>query len=313
LKRTVAEILRRGFENMVANWPLLAIRIAEGVVFVMMFLAGAIAIVVPFLVSIGLSRESLPSEPADVAAAILDALIAHWLVIVYAIIVVSIVLLLVIAIHSFVVSGCARVYVDGEKRSASLPVGARGAFAAFSADRWFRGGWEGWWPVFWIYNIAWSVGGLIVLFPMMVVMLLMIAFRGAAAVAAGIGCLGLIFTMFFGIVVAVVTNVWTQKAIVDCVARHTGAMRALRSSWSELRADTGRHIVVALVMMAMTFAGSMLFSSFSWLGAFSRDATSHLFLMPFQFTSSILNSIFSAAIACWFLASFAALAVERRA
>ncbi len=313
MNRTVAEILRRGFENMVANWPLLAIRIAEGVLFVVMFIAGAIAIVVPFLVSIGMSRESLPSDPADVAAAILDVLISHWLVIVYAIIVASIVLMLVLAIHSFVVSGCALVYVDGERKAASLPVAARGAFAAFSAERWVRGGWEGWWAVFWIYNIAWSAGGLVVLFPMMIVLFLMIVLRGTAAVAFGIGCLGLIFTLLFGIIVAIVTNVWAQKAIVDCLARHAGAMRALRSSWSELRADAGRHIVVALVMMALTFAGSMLLVSFSWLEALSRDATQHLFLLPLQFSSSIINSIFSAAVSCWFLACFAALAVESRA
>lgn len=296
---------------MVGNWPLLAIRIGESILMVVIFIVSAIAIIVPFVTSLWTSR-ALPSDPGAAAEEILSALASHWLVFVYALVVVSIVLLVVIAVHSFVVSGNARVYVDGERKAGTVAMAGRGVFACFSGDRWFAGGRDGWWPVFWIYNIAWSVAGLILLVPMVVVLAAMILLRENAAAAFGIGCLGLIVTIVFTILVIIVTNIWTEKAIVDCLARSTGALESLSDSWAEFRSDMGRHLVVAIVMMVVAFAGSMAFSSFSWMGALSQQASPHVMLMPVQFTGSILNSILSAAVGSWFLACFAALAVESR-
>jgi len=62
LKRSVGDILRLGFESMLANWPLLIIRIVESVVLVVMTLLAIVAVIVAVLLSaanlaIGLRRR----------------------------------------------------------------------------------------------------------------------------------------------------------------------------------------------------------------------------------------------------------------
>src|SRR5439155_13537227 len=133
-----------------------------------------------------------------------------------------------------------------------------------------------------------------------------------AAAAAITGCVGLVFSILFMIPVAIVMNIWVEKAIVDCVARNSGADTSLRNAWSEMISDAGRHIAVAAVMFGVTMAASTVFSTFSTMGGFSSDSRLNIMLMPVQFSASIANGIVSAAVRAWFLASFAALATESR-
>lgn len=312
MKRTATEILRRGFNNALANWPLVLIRIAEGIVFIGIVIAAVIAAIVPLVLSFGLSRASM-DNPADAAEAILDALAAHWMVLVYLLVVITLLCVVVIAIHSFVVAGCALVYVDAERRTLAMPAAGRNDFRAFTGERWFAGAKDGWWTVFWIYNIGWGVAGLLMMLPVFILAMAMFALRGAGAPAVvGVACLGAVIIAMWMVVVAIVTNIWCEKAIVDCMARPIGASAALSSAWREVRTDTARHVGVAIVMMAIAFAGSMFLSSFSWIGNFNHNAGLAFALMPMQFSASIANTIFSTAVGSWFLASFAGLAVESR-
>src|SRR6185437_3436976 len=77
-----------------------------------------------------------------------------------------IVLAVLMAIHSFVEAGSARVFVDAERNGAGV-TRSRESFRAFNMDRWLQGGRASWWTVFWIYNIVWGVGGLILLIPLL--------------------------------------------------------------------------------------------------------------------------------------------------
>jgi hypothetical protein len=54
LKRSVTEILRRGFESMLGNWQLMVIRVGESVLVVVLCFAAVIATIGPLLVSFGL-------------------------------------------------------------------------------------------------------------------------------------------------------------------------------------------------------------------------------------------------------------------
>jgi KaiC/GvpD/RAD55 family RecA-like ATPase len=64
-------------------------------------------------------------------------------------------------------------FCGGRQRrgSSSMPSGRPGtvtnrvAFRTFNMDRWARGGRASWWSVFWIYNIVWGIGGLLILIP----------------------------------------------------------------------------------------------------------------------------------------------------
>src|SRR3989442_3794108 len=66
LKRSATEVLRRGFDSTLANWPLILIRIAEGIVFVGIVIAAVVAAVVSIAVAAGLSKVDISraSHPA---------------------------------------------------------------------------------------------------------------------------------------------------------------------------------------------------------------------------------------------------------
>jgi len=315
LKRTASEILRRGFNNALANWQLILIRIAEGIVFLGIGIAAVFAAFVPLAVSIGLNvHDWSVDEAVDIPTVLLDVFARHWIVLVYMFLIASVVLLVIIAIHSFVDAGAALIYVDAERRTKALPAATRDDFRSFTGERWMKGGSSGWWTVFWIYNLGWGAGGLIMMIPLLVVAVAMLALRGSGPGAMlATGCTGGAVSLMFLILVAIVTNVWCEKAVVDCMASSLRAGAALRTAWREMRTDTGRHLGVAIVMMAIALGGSMFLSSFSWIGAVNHSAGFSVATLPLRFSASFANTIFSTAVGAWFLASFAALAVESRA
>lgn len=302
MKRSVTEVIRRGLDNALANWQLLALRFAENILFAMLAIGTAFAIIVPLAVSIGLAAinwKNVQAEPDSVAAAIADLLIRHWPVFVWVFVAILGLLTVLIVIHSFVIAACARTYVDGE-RSIRLQV--------FSMDRWLAGGRQSIWPVFWIYNLAYSVAGLIILIPALLTLVFMLALRESAA-AIVIGCLGLLLVFFVMLVAFVISGIWCQKAIVISVARNLKAREALSVGWKEMRADFGRHFAVAFIMIVLSFGGAMTLGMFSVVFAVPSSHASMAALMfaPARMVLSMIQSVFTAAVGLWMLACFAAM------
>jgi hypothetical protein len=303
LKRTAIDVIRRGFENALANWPLILIRIAEGVVFGVIIVGSIIAAVIPVLVTAGLSRDVDYRNLENVAQLLGTLVIEHWALLLYILALFVLILGVLIAIHSFVEAGCARIYIDGERTP---------GLKAFAADRWFRGGVGGWWAVFWIYNLAWSVGALVLLGPLVVTMAGMLAVSEAMGRVA-IGCAGLGFTLLLFLPTAILVGMWTQKAIVVCVARTLGAVEALRAARREIKLDFGRHLAVMLILMVLGFIAAMVISGMSFplsIGDHRRVSFLPLFFAPMQIALSFVQAAASAAIHAWSLASFAALTEE---
>ena len=310
MRRPVVDVIRRGFENTVANWPLLLIRIAEGILFLVIAVGAVIAAVVPVIVSIGLNKFE-PQNP-DAMAVMWELLVQHWVVIAYLFTLVLVLLVVFVGIHSFVEAGAARVYVDAEHAAGALPAPTRDQLRVFTADRWFSGGRRDWWTVFWIYNAAWTISGLVLLAPLIVLLAAMLIVRNNAPLMLGVSCLGLVIFVPFFFAVAVVTNVWCMKAIVVCVARASGAAESLRLAWREFKADPWRHIGVALILFVLTIVGSMVFAGVSGFSGIHDSPGFALAMMPMQMVSSFLSTILSAVMACWFAACFVALTVEPR-
>lgn len=309
MKLRVSEILRRGFESMLANWPLLLIRVVEGIVMIIMMIVTVVAVIVPIAVSFG-AGNSLPSpDPEDLAGFFLTIIAAHAAMILYLLGLITVVLTIWIVVHSFVVAGSARIYVDSMRRGAAAAVPTRAEMTAFTADRWFQGGKAGWWAVFWIYNVAWSIAFVILLVPFVLFTGLVVLLRGNGPMAVVAGCSGMLLLFLFVLPVGVITGICTQRAIVDSLAHGTGAMDSLRAAWREFRGDIGRHLAVAVVMVVVSFGVAMVVGSMSMFTSFGHHPS--LMMIPMQFSSSILNSVFGAAVGAWFLACFAALAVER--
>ena len=312
MRLSVTDVIRRGFENTIANWPLLVIRIAEGMVMFVIVLIAIFAAIVPVAMSLGLGAIDT-ENPADAAEHVLDVLINQWMIIVYVLALATVVLIVLLAIHSFVEAGSAAVYIEGERAAGRAPNSGRAQMKVFSGDRWWSGARRDWWPVFWIYNIAWAVAGLIILVPFLATLLLMLAVRDHAGAVVGIGCIGLAIGFLIFIVTAIVTNLWCEKAIVVCVDRLHRATGALGEAWREFRADAGRHIGVAAILFLLMIVGSGVFASISFVGGWSDSATFALAMLPLQLIGSIANSILSAIIQSWFVACFAALTVDRTA
>ena len=311
MKRNVTEIIRRGFESVIANWPLLLIRIGEGIFAFVLIIAAIVAAVIPLLMSLGVQKFD-PKTPEDIAEFILSIFTDHWMIFVYLFLLMTFVLLVYVAVHAFVEGGSARIYVDAERANKAVPQPGRQQLRVFTADRWIKGAKQAWWSVFWIYNIAWGVGGLIMLAPMIVVAAMMLIARDSPAALVGIGCVGGAFSFLFMFLVLIVTYIWSTKAIVYTAATGEGASASLGESWREFKADAARHIGVTLILFVLTVVGSGVLSSFGMAFGWQDSPMLTLTTMPLQMVGSLLNTIFSAIMASWMLACFAALTVELR-
>lgn len=315
MKRGIFDILRRGVDNTVANWPLIAVRFVETIVFGIIAVVAAIAIIIPIAVSAGIRFASIRT-PDDIAE-IIPLLAQQWLLLVWILLAVSVLLLVFVLIHSYVVAGCARVLIDGERIAGEPLEGPRSRYRVFSFERWAAGGADGWWTVFWIYNLAWGVAGLLMILPMLPTLALMLLAAEEPAAMIGIGCIGLVVSAFVMLFVAFVTGMWTNRAIADWAVHRAGIGDALADGWRAIRHDVGRHLLVALAVFVVAIAGSMFFSSFSFFVALgesvAESAMFNLVTLPIRIFGWLLSSIFSAAIANWYIASYGSIALERRA
>jgi len=314
VRRGVIDTLRRGLDSTIANWQLSLIRFAEMVLLGIISVAAVIAMVVPILVSVGIHLADI-KDPEDLESA-MTSLLAKWPLLLWVVVGFTVLLLVFVVIHSFVEAGCARVLVDAERNAGPALTGPRERYRMFSGDRWAAGAKDGWWSVFWIYNLAWGVGGLVLVIPLIPVLALVLIFQGNPAVAAGIGCLGLMIFLLFAIVVAVTTGMWTNRAVAQWAVDRAGVRETLRTAWRAVKSDLARHLLIALAIFVVAMAGSSFFASFSMFAAFGesigRNASFNMITLPLRLVSSLLSSAFSALIASWYLAAYSALAVENR-
>lgn len=312
MKRNIIDTLRRGAENTIANWPLSAIRLAEMMLFGLLFVVAVIAMLVPILVSIGIRIAEL-STPDQFESA-MTMLLEKWTLFVWFGVGLIVLAFVFVLVHAYVEAGCARVLVDADRAAGPVVAGPRQRYRLFTMDRWLAGAKEGGWVVFWIYNLAWTLAALLLLIPLIPVAALMLVFRDNPAVAAGVGCLGLAIFMLFAMVVGITTGMWTNRAIANWAAHRSGAREALATGWRAVKTDFGRHILVALAVIVVAMAASSLASSISMFGGFGgsfrHDASFNFVMMPLQMVGSLLSFVISAFIGNWYLASYASLAVE---
>ena len=306
MKRTITDVLRRGFDSTVANWPVIALRIAESLLFAAIVIAGILAAVVPAAVAAGLTKDDI-IDSADPGAAVVEWVISHLMLFVWFFALGFIVLGVLIAIHSFVEGGSTQIYVDGERRA------NKGAdFRAFSFDRWLAGGASSWWRIFWIYNLAWSVGLLFVLVPLLFTIVGMLAMSDTTGKVI-IGCSGVALAVLVFIPAGIVTSIWCTKAITICVARSVSARESLSLGWRAFKADLGRHLAIAVIMFVISMAINSVVSAFSIPMNISlhRMPTMALMFAPARIVIGFAQGIVSAAIGSCLLACFVSMTEER--
>lgn len=302
MKRPITDVLRRGLESALANWPLMALRIAENILFAMLIIGSIIAAIVPLLVSIGFAIHI--DKPEEVAPAIGTALIEHVALFLWIFVGALFLALLLVVIHSFVMAGCAQTFVDAE--GAERP-------KVFSMERWLSGGRQKTWTVFWIYNITYGTTLIPVLVPLIITLAAILAFRDSQAGIVLAGCLGIAVALFLFIIGCVIAAVWSLKAIILAVERNLGASDASKQAWAEAKADAGRHFGVAFILLVISFGGAMTIGMFSVFFAMpgGHDPFMSFAFAPARLVISLLQSAFGAAVGMWMLASFAALSDRR--
>jgi hypothetical protein len=315
LRRNIIDTLRRGVDNTLANWQLSAIRFAEVMVLGILAIAAVIAALIPIFVSIGIRIADLNS-PDQIESAMMT-LLEKWMLFVWFFVGISVMVLIFVIIHSFVEAGCARVFVDADRAAGPAVQGGRQRYRLFTIDRWLGGAKHGGWTVFWIYNLAWGAAGIVLLVPLIPIFALIVMFHEEnPGAAVGVGCLGIIVFMLFAIVVAIVTGMWTNRAIADWAAGDGNARHALATGWRAVKTDLGRHLLVALAIFVVAMAGSSFFAGFSMFAAFGdsfgHNASFNMMTLPIRLAGSLLSSAFSALIGSWYLASYGALAVESK-
>ena len=311
MKRSITDVLRRGLDSTIANWPVIALRIAESLVLVGTVIAAVIVAIVPAIVAAGLSRDEIANS-ADPAGAIVSWLIGHLMLFVWMFALAFIVLGVLIAIHSFVDGGTAQIYVDAERAAARRGGSGRDAFRAFSIDRWLAGGASSWWRIFWLYNFAWSIGLIFVLVPLLITIVGMLAINDTTGRII-IGCAGVAFAVLVLIPVGIITSVWCTKAITICVARSLPARESLRLGWRAVRADLGRHVAVALITFVVSIALNSLISAFSVPMTISQHHMPSMALIftPVRLVIGVIQSVIGAAVGSWLMACFVSMTEER--
>jgi len=311
LKRSLPDVLRRGLDSTIANWPVIALRIAESVVLIGIVIASVIVAIVPAVVAAGLSKDEIMNS-SDPPSAIVGWVIGHLMLFAWMFALAFIVLSVLLAIHAFVEGGIAQIYVDGERNEKRHLAAGREAFRAFSVDRWLAGGAATWWRIFWLYNWAWSVGLLFVLVPLILTIAGLVLISDAVGRVV-VGCVGVALAIFVFIPVAIVVSIWCAKAITICVARSLPGRESLRVAWRAVREDLGRHVAVALIAFVVSMALNSVVSAFS----VPMTITQHqlpsmaLFFTPVRLVSGVFQSMVSAAAGCWLMACFVSMTEER--
>lgn len=313
MKRSATDVIRRGFDNTLANWPLIVIRVAESFACALLIIATIFAIVIPVIASAGLS-DWKPPQTNDPTQAVLDIASQHFALIFYLFVLLFVVVGIFIAIHSWVTAGCAAVFIDAERQTTDVAQPPRDAYRAYTADRFLSAARGGWWRMFWLYNATWSVACLILLIPIIPVLIGTIAFASSQNVAGAVatGCGGMALIVLVAIPVSFVVGVWTEKATVLLIGRDLPLRVAIREGWRTVRADFGRHAGVAFIVIAIMFGASAVLSGFGAPFSFGAHHANNFgwFLGP-QIAMSMLQNAVTNGIGCWFLASFAALTEER--
>jgi hypothetical protein len=310
LKRSLPEVLRRGLDSTIANWPVIVLRIAESVVLIGIVIVSIIVAIVPAVVAAGLSKDDIVNS-TDPPAAVIEWVIGHLMLFVWMFALAFIVLGVLMAIHAFVEGGAAQIYVDAERNAKRSPAPGRDSFRAFSVDRWLTGGAASWWRIFWMYNWAWSVGLLFVLVPLMLTIAGLVLIPDTVGRLV-VGCVGLAIAIFVLIPVAVIVSIWCAKAITICVARSLPARESLRLAWRAVRGDLGRHVAVAVIAFVVSMALNSAVSALSIPMTITQHQMPSMALIftPVRLASGVIQSMVSAAIGSWLIACFVSMTEE---
>lgn len=307
--RTPGDVCRRGMESALANWPLVLIRIAEGIATLVLVFGLVVAAVIPIVFAgVTGSLAEVFSDPEAMQRLLLDL---SPFAVLYAIGVVTLILVVAVVVHSFVQAGVIGIYVIADRRA---PEGSpsRADFRAFEPELWWAEAMRHGWRFFWIYNVIWGAFGLVLLLPLLaLVLLLVVAPEHPAALA--VTCLGTVAVMLLAMVASVVVFVWSQLVLIETVRSGSGVAESMRRTRELVRGRIGTIVLVSAIFFALSFTVGSIVAGISFgIGMMGSVPGLEIAFIPFRILISLLNSIISAAFGAWLLAAFVASVGGRR-
>lgn len=299
--RSPIDLTIRSFKSAAANWQLVVIRMAESAVFIFLTILALLATIIPVAVKAGLGVlkpgvKDLNMEDAESFMQNLTRFIddQRALILWTCCVLIGVACVMMI-VHTLIVAGSARVYLDAERAPGN-------AFEVFRGDTFWAAAKGGFWRVFWIYNIAWAFALLLLAVPVMLALILILVMEGSQG-AVILAVLVFVFCLMLSIPIGIITSVWVGRAIIDGERSQLPAREALGVARRSIRTDLGAHVVVVLLVMVVSLFVMFFISAMTNAFAASGDA-----FWPMQWMSSLAQAVAGSLAGAWMLAGFAALA-----
>jgi len=304
----IIETVQRAYRNVVANWPLVLIRVAEQVAMVVLIAAGAMLLIIPFVMTGVLSELSeLPGDdPVQMA---IGLFLRNPLTLIGAFMALLIVVTAVFALHCFVQAGTVGIYLDS---ASSAPSGAplRDALSSFSTETFISYGRRFWWPVFLIVNVIWGIFAILLLAPVSGAILIFTRLsEDPKAFAAG--CLLIVLFVLMLVVAGIFATIWSDVATSLCVRRNLGVRDSLNAAITLMRRRFMDFLMVMVILVVISIGVTIVFATiFGVIGVVSMLPIMAILTLPIQIVLSLLQSITSVFLSCWFLAAIVAIIID---
>jgi hypothetical protein len=278
------------------------------VLLAILMVGGIIALALPVFFGVAWSRIDIETMQPDT---LFRLLLDHPLMISWIIVGVTVLIIVAVAVHAFVQAGSVGIYIDGERLAGETPA-ERGAFRAFSPERWWTYGRSFWWPVFLIYNIAWGIFGLILIVPLLAMLVAVVIAQDNAAVAI-VGCLGVLMIFMVLIVGGIAVTIWCDLAIAETVRSGATPRQSLNRAGVALKSGIGDVLIIVAVLFAISVAVmGVSFGAYVIIGLGSSIPGLSVLFFPVQILMSFAQNAFSVFIAAWFIAAFASVILKNQ-
>src|SRR5258708_10490842 len=243
--RNPVDLTIRSLKSAVANWQVVGIRMVEGVCFVFLTIMALLATIIAVGVNAGLGKLTV-SDSGTAIDILARFLVEQRALILWTFGVLILVTGVMLVVHSLIVAGSARVYLDAEHVPGE-------DFAVFRGEAFWAAAKRGFWRVFWIYNIAWALAGLLILVPVLFALVVVLIARDMGGVIFALVFFG--GAMVVAIPICIVTSIWVGRALIDGERGQLPAGEALKVARRAIRADLGSHAAVVLLVMIISIGG----------------------------------------------------------
>ena len=298
MRLTGIDSLQRGITNLLANWELVLVNLAQTILVSVLMVAGLVPIVL--VVGVGSLRALIESDfdgggsPVEameqLAATILESSGQLLLAALVATVVWSVGLLVL----AYFQAGTFGLLADSERR-APLPTSRRKDFRLFSLSRFRVSADTFMWRFFWLINLFMALATVpLLIFGTFVILALWLASAGSAGSAVAIGCLGLVAVA----ALSFICSLWWQLAMAAAVAGPSSFRLSIRQGLSVLWRRFGAVLVLVLLAIVVGISIAIVFVPLGFVvEVVARDSLWAYIVsqVVMTFVQSLLSAVLSVA------------------